>query len=378
MRSLALPVSLQRSAALTLLLAVSCAAHATTYELVTVGNAGNAADITGYGAVNYEYQIGKYEVTIGQYTAFLNTVANVSDDYGLYDSQLGSRLTVSGISKSDIGGVATYAPLAPQGDNAYSQSAERRPISYATWFTAARFANWMANGQPAGPPSPSTTEDGAYALYGRTTGTAPSRNAVNPNTGAAPIYWIPTESEWYKSAYYSPALNSGSGGYYLYATQSDNAPGNRIGPSGNQANGYIFVGNQQYLFSTRTSPVGYVSANFNQNYLTDVGAFTGSQSFYGTFDQNGNVWEWNDLDGQAGPMKGFRGGNWDYNNTPMRSTARYETFARGEDFWSSNGQYMGFRLASAVAVPEPSTCFPLAAGLAFGYWRLRSRRTSGT
>jgi formylglycine-generating enzyme required for sulfatase activity len=373
MRSLALPVSLQCFVALTLSLAFSCPAQAFTYDLVTVGNAGNAADTTGYGAVAYDYQIGKYEVTIGQYAAFLNAVANANDDYGLYDSQLGTRLTISGISKSDIGGVATYTPLAPQGDNPYGQSADRRPISYATWFTAARFANWMANGQPMGPPSASTTEDGAYALYGRTTGTAPGRNVVNPNTGAAPTYWIPTENEWYKSAYYSPDLNGGAGGYHLYATQSDSGPGNRIGSSGNQANGYIFVGNQQYLYSTRTSPIGLVSSNFNQNYLTDVGAFAGSQSFYGTFDQNGNVWEWNDLDGQASTLKGFRGGNWDYDSAPMRSTARYQTFARGEDFWSSNGQYMGFRLAATVAVPEPTAGLTFA-GLSLIGW-LAARRT---
>ena len=46
-----------------------------SYQMVTVGDAGNAADSTGYGAVAYEYQIGKYDVTIGQYVAFLNAVA---------------------------------------------------------------------------------------------------------------------------------------------------------------------------------------------------------------------------------------------------------------------------------------------------------------
>ena len=54
-------------------------------DMVTVGNAGNAADSTGYGAVAYNYQIGKYEVTAGQYTAFLNAVA-ATDTYGLYNT----------------------------------------------------------------------------------------------------------------------------------------------------------------------------------------------------------------------------------------------------------------------------------------------------
>lgn len=47
-------------------------AHAApiTYDIVTVGNPGNANDpATGsnYGGVNYSYGIGKYDVTIGQY-----------------------------------------------------------------------------------------------------------------------------------------------------------------------------------------------------------------------------------------------------------------------------------------------------------------------
>ena len=46
-----------------------------TIETVPVGNAGNAADTTGYGAVAYDYALGKYEVTLNQYSEFLNAVA---------------------------------------------------------------------------------------------------------------------------------------------------------------------------------------------------------------------------------------------------------------------------------------------------------------
>ena len=71
--------------------------------MVPVGNAGNVADpATGnlYGAVAYNYSIGKYDVTLGQYTAFLNAVAK-TDTYGLYNSYMGVRTTIhSGISQS--------------------------------------------------------------------------------------------------------------------------------------------------------------------------------------------------------------------------------------------------------------------------------------
>jgi hypothetical protein len=33
----------------------------------TIGQAGNASDITGYGAVDYTYRIGTYEVTVDQW-----------------------------------------------------------------------------------------------------------------------------------------------------------------------------------------------------------------------------------------------------------------------------------------------------------------------
>ena len=64
---------------------VCCAAI--TIDTVPVGNLGNANDAaTGglYGGVAYNYQIDKYDVTVGQYTAFLNAVA-ATDTYGLYN-----------------------------------------------------------------------------------------------------------------------------------------------------------------------------------------------------------------------------------------------------------------------------------------------------
>ena len=72
-------------------------AHAVTIDMVTVGNPGNAADTTGYGAVNYEYQIGKYDVTIGQYTDFLNAVAK-TNDRGLWNAEMSSDQRIRGIA----------------------------------------------------------------------------------------------------------------------------------------------------------------------------------------------------------------------------------------------------------------------------------------
>jgi len=326
-----------------LLGSLAVSAHAVTYDLVPVGNAGNANDpATGnlYGGVAYDYQIGKYDVTIGQYTAFLNAVA-ATDTYSLYNASMATDLSVAGIAQTGVSGSYTYSVINNGGDSS------NRPITYVSWWDSARFANWMANGQPTGAQSSTTTENGAYNVNGATSGNAPAMNATNPNTGITPTYRIPTENEWYKAAYYSPTLNSGTGGYYTYATQSNTAPGNVIGSGSNQANYYNGV------YSVTQS----ASHSSSQNYLTDVGAFTNSASFYGTFDQSGNVFEWNDLTGVAGSSRGARGGNWISNAFSLLSSNRNSIGPSNE----SPG--IGFRLASPVAVPEPSTWVMGAGGL---------------
>ena len=315
------------------LLAAPVGAVPITYQMVTVGNAGNAVDtINGsnpnYGAVAYEYQIGKYDVTIGQYTVFLNAVA-ATDTHSLYHSSMETEWNVKGISRTGSSGSYSYSVIG---------SADR-PMTFVSWFDSARFANWMANGQPTGAQTSTTTENGAYSLNGATTGNAVAKNATNPNTGAAPTFSIPTENEWYKAAYYSPTLNDGTGGYYRFATQSNTAPGNVVGSAANQAN------YNNGVFSVTQ----FGSYQLFENYLTDVGAFSGSASFYGTFDQSGNVLQWNDLDGTAGSSRGLRGGSWQNGEQPIGSS-----FTNPQDP-SIAGSLIGFRLAGPVsssAVPE--------------------------
>ena len=312
------------------LLAAPAGAAPITYQQVTVGNAGNTNDTvgSGFGAVAYDYQIGKYDVTIGQYTAFLNAVA-ADDTYSLYNSSMGTDGNIAGISQSNGSGSYTYSVL----------GSANRPITYVSWFDSARFANWMANGQPTGAQSITTTENGAYNVNGATSGNAVAKNVTNPNTTAAPTFFIPNQNEWYKAAYYSPTLNSGSGGYYAYATQSNTAPGNQIGSGANQAN----YNNGVYSVTQSGSYSG------SQNYLTDVGAFTNSGSSYGPFDQSGNVYQWNDLDGTPGSSRGLRGGIWFGSAFNLSSSGSYSSVPSVENV------SIGFRLASPVsgsAVPE--------------------------
>ena len=88
----------------------------------------------------------------------------------------------------------------------------------------------------------------------------------------------------------------------------------------------------------------------NQNYLTDVGAFSNSASFYCTFDQSGNVYQWNDLDGTPGSSRGLRGGDWRNYGGPLYLSSS----GSFSDDTSLEYNDIGFRLASPVAssVPE--------------------------
>ncbi len=314
-------------------------------EMVTVGNPGNAYDsprVAGstavYGRVDYTYQISKHDVTLGQYAAFLNAVdATGTNPYGIWNSHMATNPNIAGIALDTTGTAGSkYAVISPAGFVPTSGvTAENRPVTYVSWFDAARFANWMTNGQGDG-----DTETGAYTLNSGTTGPA-----VVANPGA--VFRIPTENEWYKAAFYSPEYGGdGVPGYYKFATQSDSDPGNIIGSAPNQANYYIAppggVGFSVTEVDTRDD---------TQNYLTDVGAFSGSESFYGTFDQSGNVYQWNDLDGVVVNTRGLRGGAAGINLTAFDlSSSQRDEYAP-----NSEGKF-GFRLVFAVnggsAVPE--------------------------
>jgi formylglycine-generating enzyme required for sulfatase activity len=327
--------------ALGMMAAGTTSARATiTIATVNVGNPGNPNDSTGYGGVSYIYAIGTYEVNLTQYTAFLNAVA-ATDTYSLYNTSMATQPSIAGISRAGSSGSYTYSVI----------GSGSRPVTFVSWFDAARFSNWMANGQPTGAQGNATTENGAYTLNGAMSGVGFTKNTTNPNTAATPTWWIPSENEWYKAAYYQPAAQGGdSDGYWYFPTRSNSWPENNIGAGANQANYYA----GDYAVTQSSSFSG------SQDYLTDGGAFSASESFYGTFDQGGNVYEWNEA--VIGSSRGLRGGSWGSNGGLLSSGGSGE----GPSFEDSN---IGFRVAS---VPEPSTSMLMLMG--GGAWLLRKRR----
>lgn len=329
-------------------IAYTSLANAVTYELVTVGNPGNPADTTTFGSVDYVYKIGKYEVTVANYTEFLNAVAK-TDTYALWNNSMQASASIAGITRSGSPGSYIYAAMtASSGSSSYSQGgappfktttgvdSTNFPITYVSWFNAARFANWMSNGQPSGSQDSTTTEDGAYRLNGATSsGSAPEKNAINPNTGRTPTFYIPTENEWYKAAYYDPALSGGNGGYYRYATRSNAAPGNLPPPNSNSNQSNYIYGSSYLYCVTQAAAIG-----FTQYYLTPVGSFVQTYSAYGAFDMNGNVWELNSRTGIASPNVGMRGGAWTSLESYLASTYYLGTVPY------STASNVGFRLSA--------------------------------
>jgi formylglycine-generating enzyme required for sulfatase activity len=187
---------------------------------------------------------------------------------------MATDLNVAGITQTGSSGGFSYAVSGPSGVTpAGANSSSNRPIAYVSWFDAARFANWMHNGATNG----ASTETGAYTLNGATSG------IFMKNVDAR--WWIPTLDEWYKAAYY---MGGGSNAGYRHGIS-----GNNIGGASNQANHdngvYSVTQSQSYRWG------GIISST--QNYLTDVGAFSNSASAYGTYDQRGNLAEWNDAVG---------------------------------------------------------------------------------
>jgi formylglycine-generating enzyme required for sulfatase activity len=207
-----------------LMLANGVAQADVSMAFVTVGNPGNAADTSPglYGAVPYTYQMGKYDVTTGQYCQFLNAVAK-TDTYGLYSTGMNTDFSTIKITQSGSSGNYSYTVT-----GSYSQAANC-PVFDVSWGDAARYCNWLQNNQPTGAEGSGTTETGAYTLNGATTNAA--LMAITRNAGATDF--IPSENEWYKAAYYNPSNAS----YWLYPTKSNTAPSQLLSVIGtNNAN----------------------------------------------------------------------------------------------------------------------------------------------
>lgn len=266
---------------------------------------GNLSDIkTGRGCVPYVYEISRTEITNAQYAAFLNAVASVDDRHRLYVEDMGTGV---------VGGLLRTGPRGHHGYAAKPGFANR-PATYLSWFSLARYANWLHYGMPSGPQTIGVTEgdssQGAYdtsgfADYAR--GGAdkkPTHATFSRNPGAK--YFIPNDDEWYKAAYFDPEKR-GWRKYWNFPARTDVAPPNEPSAGAN--------------FQRETLGEG------PPFYVSEAGTFSAT-GHYGVQDLGGNVWEW--LEGWRGlgdgtcwrcdiPTKGLRGGSFNYIAAGLRN-----------------------------------------------------------
>lgn len=265
-----------------------------TMDFVNVGNPGNGPDSSMYtnldqGSVDYTYRMGSYEV---------------SEDMINKANSAGSL----GITKDTRGA--------------------NKPATSITWFEAARFVNYLnvtSGYAPAYKFSVQPGESGYSVnspnLIWSSLDAGYDLNNLFRNSNAK--YFLPSEDEWYKAAYYS-----GTGTYYLYPTGSDTPP---TAVASGTAEGTAVS------YGPATGPADVTSA--------------GGLSPYGTMGQGGNAFEWMETQFHApnnspSEARVQRGGSWYFVLTGMRSVARGDL---NDPFWGNDTA--GFRVAS---IPEPS------------------------
>jgi formylglycine-generating enzyme required for sulfatase activity len=325
--------------ALTGLALLAAPASAVTIDWVIVGNAGNAPDTASNcrsancGSVGYEYYISRYEVTNAQYAEFLNAVA-ASDPLALYSPKMGS----SSLGICTIPHLCAITRSGADGGYTYTVEAgfEDKPVFHVSFYDALRFANWLNNGQGSG-----DTETGAYTI----TVDGITNNTITRNPGATTF--LPSENEWYKAAYYSPG-----GIYFDYPIGTDTET-SCVAPESD-------TGNSANCDCDQPANCGFVGS-------TDVGVYGLSPSPYGTFDQGGNVAEWNE---QIVPSsgRGLRGGSWTGSSNEL--VASFANSAQSTFEFAA----IGFRVASLVPEPDGTSASLLTMTVLAGLAARQERR----
>lgn len=266
-------------------------------EFVAIGNPGNPADPNGsssgpVGEVDYEYNMGKYEVSVGM------------------------------IRKANALGALGIA---------IDGGSNTKPSNAATWNGAARFVNWLNTSQGFPPAYKFATQPGddGYSVLADIELWDPADagfDADNLFRNTMAHYFLPSIDEWHKAAYYDPI----SSGYVNYATGSNTAPT----PVAHGTTANTAVWGQPFS----AGPADILQA--------------GGLSLYGTMAQDGNVGEWSeteyDLMNDSGSSpRATHSGAW---FEPIY------TFGRGLWFsYEPDGLFIaGFRVASILEVVPPA------------------------
>lgn len=167
---------------------------------VTIGDASNAADGSGYGAVGYTYQISVTEVTIAE---FQRAIGAGSGDENHWN-------------------------------DGYRSAGTNAPASNVSLYEAMKYCNWLTSGD---------VNNGAYVFSG---GVYQSTDRASAISTYGTVYALPTDDEWYKAAYYTG--NSGDL-WSLYANGTDAIPLHGTTDGWNYYNGGYLIGEPNYIWT---------------------------------------------------------------------------------------------------------------------------------
>ena len=288
-----------------------------TIDFVPISGATNPANgiFAGSGfaftGVTNDYRIGTCEVT--------------NDQWNKFEASLGVPVTGS------------------QGGYGYSSNftGTNVPVDSVNWYGAVQFVNWLNTSTGDQPAYKFTgtqgTSDYTFAPWSPTDA---GYDASNPYRNRAANYFLPTENEWVKAAYWNGTT------LQQWATKDGNPPTQGSGTSGT---GWNYFDN-----GYATSPSG----------PWNVGS--GSQELNGTYDMMGNDYEWMESPYVGGaydsPLRSVRGGYWV--DTPDYLDSYDHTYAATSSVFHS----VGFRVAS---VPEPGSLALLVGAAIVGllWWR---------
>ena len=273
------------------------------------------------GRVGYRYAIGRLEITVAQWVAFLNTAdPRGRDRHDLYDA------TESGSAWPKYGQI-DFRTRAARGRHyavAYPAWADK-PYGFANFLRAARFVNALDNGRVLSTRARHVgdvrvvarrvrlsrqTERGMYDLS--------RRKAVRTKRAG---FVLPSQDEWAKAAYYDPS-GGGTYSYWKYPTTAGVfGDGSATAPSTttlDATTGDVTNASTQPLATYHSSsepapswcpaqvqpasdcdsvnPLGLDATTYAkafQGSLSTVGQAR-TTSPWGTLDQGGNVVEWTD------------------------------------------------------------------------------------
>lgn len=242
-----------------------------TIDFVNIGNAGNAADTTGYGAVPYEYRLGTYEIS------------------------------QAAITKATASGMANVTAGAWTGN---------QPAANIQWYEAAAFVNWLNTSTGNQAAYNLTFSGGSWSMTNWSSEDAWTAGGTNLYRHKDAVYFLPSENEWYKGAYHNPAGSS----YFLYPTASDTAP--TAVANGTAAGTAVY----DQLFAQGPADVNFAGALSPYGTMGQGGNV--EEWLESAFDGTNN---------SPSEFRAIRGGRWFEGASDLRSSARSGLLPLGGD-----------------------------------------------